>query len=177
MPVREYLHMEADPQTVISKTRSVPEIKIRPTVPKDATILGRLYAEAYFELMDQLPPPRSRTLRDFIEMMTGLFIKASKENNKDIFKWIAEFCEDAVGFLITKVTQDFGHVGEIGVIPPHRKKGIAQALLHEFASFLSEKGIQKIKLDVNVRNAPAIALYESCGLRKISKWCSETKRD
>ncbi len=63
------------------------------------------------------------------------------------------------------------------MIPPHRRKGIAQASLHEFASFLSEKGIQKIKLDVNVRNAPAIALYESCGLRKVRKWCSETKRD
>jgi len=164
--------MEADVPTVLSKTKSIPEIRTRLTAPGNEIILGRLYAEAYFELMNQLPPPRSKTLEDFTEMMTRLFIKASKENHKDIFKWIAEYSGNAVGFLITKVTQDFGYVGEMGVTPPHRRKGIAQALLHEFASFLKEKGIQMIKLDVNVKNTPAIGLYKSCGFKKIRRWCS-----
>lgn len=174
MAGREYLHMETDVPTVLSKTRSIPEVKIRPTALGDEIILGRLYAEAYFELMDQLPPPKSDTLEDFREVMTGLFVKASKENHKDIFRWIAECSGDAVGFLITRVAQDHGYVGEIGVIPLHRRKGIAQALLREFASFLKEKRIQRIKLDVNAKNTPALGLYESCGFKRIRKWSSQT---
>lgn len=173
----EYLHMETDVRTILSKAKSVLDLKIRPTVQGDEIILGKLYAEAYFELMDQLPPPRSKTLEDFKEMMTRLFIEASKEKRKDIFRWIAEYSGDAVGFLITRVTQDYGYVGEIGVTPPHRRKGRAQALLREFAIFLRGRGIQKIELDVNIENTSAIDFYESCGFIRIRKWCSQTKRD
>ena len=46
-------------------------------MPEDAATLGRLYAQAHFELMDQLPPSRSETVEDFTKAMMDLFIKTS----------------------------------------------------------------------------------------------------
>jgi len=93
---REYLQIETDFPTVLSKTRFIPEVKIRPTALGDEIILGRLYAGACFELMDRLPPLKLDTLEDFTEVMASLFVEASKENHKDIFRWIAECSGDAV---------------------------------------------------------------------------------
>jgi len=159
--------MEADVQALLSRTKCTPDLKTRAAMAEDAMTMGRLYAQAYFELMDQLPPPKSGTLEDFTKMMTELFIEASKQPQKGIFKWIAECSGCPVGFLITKMTEDHGgYVGEIGVLPSHRRKGIAQALLHRFAKFLKDRKVHTIELDVNIRNIPAIELYISCGFKK-----------
>jgi len=171
--------MEADVLSILSKTRSIPEIEIRPTVTGDEMTLGRLYAKAYFELMDQLPPPRTKTLEDFIKMMIHLFTETSKQKQRqlfgvawNVFKWIAEYSRCPVGFLVTGAAEGLGYVGEIGVLPSYRRKGIAQALLRRFAGFLKDRGIQVVELDVNVENTPAISLFDSCGFKKIRKWQS-----
>lgn len=144
-------------------------------MPEDFSVLGVLYAESYFELMDQLPPPRSETLEGFTAMMTNLFKKATKEDRKDTVSWIAEYSGAAVGFLIAKITQDSGYIGEIGVLPRYRRTGIAVSLLCELANYLDERGIQKMELDVNVRNTPAISFYQFCGFTKKREWASQGK--
>ena len=169
---REYLYMKADVQALLCKTRHIPDAVIRDTVPEDAAVLGRLYAQAYFELMDQLPPPRSDTMEDFERIMIGLFVKAAKEPRKDVFKWIAVCSGRPVGFLVTRVTKDGSYVGEIGVHPSYRRKGIAQALLHRFAVFLKDQNVDTVELDVNARNTSAIGLYRSCGFKKTYTWRS-----
>ena len=175
---REFMHMEVDIESLLSKTTPVPDTEIRDAMPEDAATLGRLYAQAYFELMDQLPPPRSETVEDFTKAMMDLFIKTSQQTRKDewdVFRWIAEYCGRPVGFIVTGVTEDRGYVGEIGVLPSYRRKGIAQALLHGFAGFLKDRGVQVVQLDVNVENVPAIRLYQSCGFKKTHTWRSSQK--
>lgn len=170
---REFLRMEADVQSLLSRTKCIPDLKIRAAMAEDSMTMGRLYAQAYFELMDQLPPPRSETLEDFTKMMIELFTETSKQKQRqafgvtwNVFKWIAEYCGCPVGFLVTGVTEDHGYIGEIGVLPSYRRKGIAQALLHRFAKFLKDRKVPTIELDVNIRNIPAIELYRSCGFKK-----------
>jgi len=168
MTEREFLHMEASVQDILNKTKFISELKIRPAKLGDETTLGRLYAEAYFELRDQLPPPKSRTLEDFRKTMVRLYTQASKEKHKNICTWMTEYSGVAVGFLTVKILQDFGYVGEIGVLPLYRRRGIAKALLHNFAIILKGRGIQMIKLDVNIKNTSAIKFYQSCGFKTIS---------
>jgi len=170
---REYLHMEADIRVLLSRTRNVSDLEIRDAAAQDAITLGKLYAGAYFELMDQLPPPRSETLEDFTRTMIELFIKAFKEPQKDIFKWIAEYFGCPVGFLITKVIGDRGYVGEIGVVPSYRRKGIAQTLLNRFAIFLKDREVYTVGLDVNIKNTSARELYSFCGFKKTHTWLSQ----
>ena len=179
---REYVHMEAGVRDLLRQTGTVPNLIIRDADPEDSQTLGELYAQAYFELMDQLPPPRSETLEDFTTMMIESFTKTSKQKQRkafgvawNIFKWIAEYFGCPVGFLVTGVTEDRGYIGEIGVLPSYRRRGIAQALLHRFASFLKDSDIQMVELDVNVDNSPAIGLYQSCGFKKTHTWCSDNK--
>jgi ribosomal protein S18 acetylase RimI-like enzyme len=167
--------MESDAQSILSKKRVVPDLKIRPSVPEDFSILGVLYAESYFEIVDILPPPRSETLEEFTTMMTDLFKKSSVEDHEDIVTWIAEYSGAAVGFLISKITQDSGYVGEIGVLPQHRRRGIAVSLLCELANYLDERCIRKIELDVDTRNTSAISFYKFCGFTKKREWVSQEK--
>ena len=159
------MHMKADAQDLLSQARQVTGLVVREAVSEDAKILGELYAQAYFELMDQLPPPRSETLEEFTSMMIELFTKASKQSQRNIFKWIAEYHTCPVGFLVTRVNENRGYIGEIGVLPSNRRRGIAQALLRRFASFSKDFGVQLVELDVNVENIPAIELYKSCGFK------------
>lgn len=174
--------MKADVHDLLSRGRQIPDLVIRNANSEDASTLGELYAKAYFELMDQLPPPRSDTLEDFTSMMIESFTTTSIRKQREafgvnwhIFKWIAEYSGCPVGFLVTGVTEDRGYIGEIGVLPSYRRKGIAQALLHRFASFLKDRDVQMVELDVNIENLPAMGLYQSCGFKKTHTWCSDSK--
>ena len=51
----------------------------------------------------------------------------------------------------------------LAVLPEHRRKGAAKALLTAVEMICAQAGIEDVTLEVRVSNAGAIALYESCG--------------
>ena len=60
-----------------------------------------------------------------------------------------------------------GHVISIAVLPEHRRRGIATALMKEALSRMAERyGATECYLEVRVSNKPAISLYEKLGFRK-----------
>jgi [ribosomal protein S18]-alanine N-acetyltransferase len=77
------------------------------------------------------------------------------------------------GFLITRyplLARLFGGVGEIvlvGVARETRRRGLGTALVEHALEFLRGKGVREVRLHVDVDNAPAIALYERLGMRKL----------
>jgi ribosomal protein S18 acetylase RimI-like enzyme len=75
-----------------------------------------------------------------------------------------------VGALVAHIGGDRGWVTELGVLPAHRGRGIAAALLRRsFAAFASRR-IQQVILNVDAENPSATALYERVGMRVVKQW-------
>jgi ribosomal protein S18 acetylase RimI-like enzyme len=81
--------------------------------------------------------------------------------------------------LLTPMDEETCELTYIGLIPTSRGKGISKSIM-EFVSRWSERqGVRRMTLAVDVRNTPAIRLYQSCSYsatRFVQAWIySETK--
>ena len=56
----------------------------------------------------------------------------------------------------------------VGVVPKHRGKGIAKALMGLITDWAKVQGSTAMMLEVKVNNAEAIGLYESLGYSKLN---------
>lgn len=60
-----------------------------------------------------------------------------------------------------------GDITNVAVLPEYRRRGLAGELIAEFEKLLPVDA-EAIFLEVRESNAPAIALYEKCGFKRIS---------
>lgn len=68
-----------------------------------------------------------------------------------------------IGFLLGFISQDNPHEGYIHllcIIPPWRKKGLAQGLVEEFLNILRNRGCERVHLITSPGNKKAISFYE-----------------
>ncbi len=81
--------------------------------------------------------------------------------------------DDLAGFAIARIdikrTNSYCHILTVDVKPSHRRKGVAQKLLHEIESILKAKGIREIRLEVREDNTAASNLYQKLGYRQVGK--------
>ncbi len=84
----------------------------------------------------------------------------------------AEVNNETAGFIISRldITRNtlFGHILTIDIAPSHRRKGIAQKLLHETETILKAKGAKECCLEVREDNTAALTLYQK-GYKKAGK--------
>ncbi|MHA1595303.1 MAG: ribosomal protein S18-alanine N-acetyltransferase [Candidatus Baldrarchaeia archaeon] len=90
---------------------------------------------------------------------------------------IAEKDGEVVGYIMCRVEYGLsnmgikltrkGHVVSIAVMPGHRRKGIATALLRAAEKALKEYGAKEMMLEVRVSNTPAISLYKKLGYKEV----------
>lgn len=81
----------------------------------------------------------------------------------------AEYCgETLAGYAIGRVAADEGELFRIAVRPEYRRRHIAEKLLTELHEKMRLRGAAKCFLEVRSRNAPAIALYEKRGYKRIA---------
>jgi ribosomal protein S18 acetylase RimI-like enzyme len=77
------------------------------------------------------------------------------------------------GFLIGTVEREipiyrlneYGFIHDVWVEPEYRNEGLARQMVTLAAERFREIGVRQVRLDVLVGNAPAQALFESCGFR------------
>jgi ribosomal protein S18 acetylase RimI-like enzyme len=55
------------------------------------------------------------------------------------------------------------NVHDLAVLPAHRRRGVARALLAAVEEAARREGAAKVTLEVRLDNAPAQALYRACG--------------
>jgi ribosomal-protein-alanine acetyltransferase len=76
---------------------------------------------------------------------------------------IAKSNLDIAGFIIAQIeveeNTEYGHIVTINVAPKFRRKGIATKLLQEIESFLRQRSITQIRLEVREDNNTALKLY------------------
>ncbi len=99
------------------------------------------------------------------------FFMSIHRSYPDLFL-VAEADGRIVGYIMCRIERSFwgrrkGHVISIAVLPEHRRRGIATALMKEALSRMAERyGATECYLEVRVSNKPAISLYEKLGFRK-----------
>lgn len=62
-----------------------------------------------------------------------------------------------------------GEVWQVGVVPAHRRRGLASALMVEAMRRMKAAGVLEIHLEVNVNNPGAIQAYEKLGFEVIGR--------
>lgn len=71
------------------------------------------------------------------------------------------------GYICAWTVLDELHLGNIGVRPDFRRKGLARAMMDDMQSWAVVRGAKFAHLEVRAGNAPAIALYERLGYRRV----------
>ncbi len=92
-------------------------------------------------------------LKEGLQNETGRFLVAVRD-------------DVAIGYIGANVILDEAYLNNVAVLPQHRKKGIARALLLSLISRLKAQNTAFVSLEVRNSNAPAIGLYESLGFTK-----------
>ena len=80
----------------------------------------------------------------------------------------------------------FYHIGDeveilnLAVLPTERRSGHGRRILQLVLQAAAKMGIQNVLLEVRTGNLPAVALYESCGFRRLgvrSRYYPDTNED
>ncbi|GIU81479.1 MAG: ribosomal-protein-alanine N-acetyltransferase [Acidobacteria bacterium] len=71
--------------------------------------------------------------------------------------------------FVTLEENGVGHISTIGILPEHRRRGLAQRLLSHVEEMLKEKGLTIIRLEVRVSNIPAQNLYRKLGFAIVQR--------
>ena len=80
--------------------------------------------------------------------------------------FLAESDGTAVGACAWVHDEPYGYVATLGVVPAHRGRGIATALLRSAVADVAARGYPGVSLSVDAQNATgAVALYERVGMR------------
>ena len=75
-----------------------------------------------------------------------------------------------IGFAIGYLRRPgLGGVLTLDVDPERRRGGVGRALFQELLARLERAGARTVQLEVDVRNAPAIAFYRSFGFRRVGR--------
>ena len=73
--------------------------------------------------------------------------------------------EGIMGYAISEIRYDRGHIISMAVAPEYRRAGVGEALLRETIRRLELK-VKEMYLEVRVGNEAAIALYEKFSFKK-----------
>jgi ribosomal-protein-alanine N-acetyltransferase len=130
------------------------EVVIRPAKPGDVGRVQHIEVSIY-------PDPWPRALFHLmLERAPGLFLVAVSD-------------EKVVGYAVGEVEMrdglSAGHVMNLAVDHPWRRKGVGQTLLEELEARLKERGIALFFLEVRESNLPAQSLYTKNGYTVIGR--------
>jgi len=77
--------------------------------------------------------------------------------------FVAEDGGDLVGFSICFRRGEHGYVSVVAVVPTHRRRGIASALVGRAVGYLRSAGVATVRIDAYVDALAAVATYRSLG--------------
>lgn len=94
---------------------------------------------------------------------------AETVSEKNFIGFICEDDNKTVGYVMSTYSFDEADLLNVAVIADYRRRGIADALINELLTSLTEKGVKKIFLEVRRGNFNAVNLYKKNNFVKISE--------
>lgn len=89
-----------------------------------------------------------------------------EELGKGIFL-VAEQDGAAAGYVGCQTVLDEGYITNVAVSPDCRRQGVGRALVAALKARAAQAGLAFVTLEARASNAPAIALYEGAGFRRV----------
>jgi ribosomal protein S18 acetylase RimI-like enzyme len=77
--------------------------------------------------------------------------------------FIAETADGPVGFCLCFPRNDEGYISVVAVLPAHRRRGIASALVRQAVGRFRSLGLETVRVDAYEDAAAAVATYRSLG--------------
>ncbi|MHA1481628.1 MAG: GNAT family N-acetyltransferase, partial [Candidatus Thorarchaeota archaeon] len=74
---------------------------------------------------------------------------------------------EVAAFIVSRSQNDDTSIGPVGVTTGYRRKGLGKVLLSRAITAIRGKGIQRISLEMDSSNIPALELYKKYGFRTI----------
>ncbi|MEN8200143.1 MAG: ribosomal protein S18-alanine N-acetyltransferase, partial [Thermodesulfobacteriota bacterium] len=89
---------------------------------------------------------------------TGGIILVAQSSSHGVLGWCCAHCVGPEAELL-----------KIAVDPGHRRKGLAESLLHELFLRCRERGVEEIFLEVRSQNRTALSLYHKLGWQETGR--------
>ncbi len=142
------------------------DLELRTWRETDFPAAGRLIAAAYRDHLDSTINDQYRTVSGSLRFLhnivrfpgCGLFDPATSQ------VLARPDSDELAGVLLcSRVSEGTGHVTQICVAPPLRRRGIGKLLLSRCCAELAARGFTSVTLTVTGSNHNAVALYRECG--------------
>lgn len=82
---------------------------------------------------------------------------------------VAEEDGAVVGYVVAHAAADEGEILNLGVAPPHRRRGVGRALVERVLVLLAQQGVRVVYLEVRESNTVARRLYQSLGFGEVAR--------
>lgn len=93
----------------------------------------------------------------------------AEENNRNSVTLAAEENGAVAGFINFWVLRPQVQLNTLAVAAAFARRGVARALVGKLAEYAAKSLCREIDLEVNERNAPAIALYAALGFETVGR--------
>jgi len=104
----------------------------------------------------------------FSDPYPSAFLNDLIETQQDRF-FVATNHGEIIGYAVTSISGEQGHVVSVAVDPRHRRRQMGTALLSAVTEVLLKEGVKQIHLEVRKGNAGAISFYQRMGYQIISE--------
>jgi ribosomal-protein-alanine N-acetyltransferase len=135
-----------------------PSARIEPVGSESAASLAAIHATAFARAWS--PLEFQSLLAERGVMADGLFV-----GREGILGRTAQ----PVGFILSRIVLDEAEILTVAIRPDCRGRGYSRSLLSRHLDELSRRGVGQVHLEVEVGNAPAIALYRRLGFRETGR--------
>lgn len=134
-------------------------ISIRRAALADAALVHRIMVEAFAAYGETLQPP-SGALSEMVADVAAMMARGGAVLARDGPK--------AVGSARFEPRDGSLYVGRVSVLPDHRRRGIARAMMRFIEADAAACGFQRIELGVRMSLPGNLALYDSLGYETVS---------
>lgn len=83
--------------------------------------------------------------------------------------WVAESRGAVVGYAAVWAVMDQAELGNVAVAETHRRRGVASELVETVLSWLRERRVREVFLEVRASNRAAQRLYEGHGFQPVGR--------
>jgi GNAT superfamily N-acetyltransferase len=128
------------------------------SVAERAQILNRSYIDYYVPM--RLSPDQMASIDRFYDVDLDRSVMAMSDH-------------DLVGMALLSVRGDRGWISGVGVLPEHRRRGIASAMVSRLVEGARQACVREISLEVIAQNTSAWRLYAEAGFevtRELLLW-------
>ena len=134
-------------------------LRITAATVDDAPVLRQVMLEAYAEHRDVLHPPSSSHQESVEDVVAAI------RSGGAILAWLDG---TAVGGARYEPRQGYLYVGRVAVLPTHRRRGIASAMMIHLEAVARSHAFPEIRLGVRASLPSNLALYRSLGYETIA---------